>query len=167
MTNIYNLFKFLEDKKGRDIPLNVKLELKPDEITSDDISRVYDKGIREYKGPLKFIRYGKVYFLLDDKGRISLKRWFDFVSDFHDGFARVEIKNKGYNFINTNGDFLSPDLWFDFVSDFHDGFAWVYIRNKGWYFINTKGELYHEDKKTKLTPKEVEELKKIQNDKRI
>jgi len=42
------------------------------------------------------------------------------------------------------------------------GFARVYIKNEI-KFINTNGELYHEDKKTKLTPEEVEELKQKQS----
>ena len=37
MTNIYNLFKFLEDKEGTKIPLKVKFIYSPDTLTPDDL----------------------------------------------------------------------------------------------------------------------------------
>ena len=40
MSNIYNLFKFLEKKKGTKTPLNVKLLYAPDEITGEDLNVV-------------------------------------------------------------------------------------------------------------------------------
>lgn len=38
MTNIYNLFKFLEDKKGRKIPFNAKLLHAPEVMTDEDLN---------------------------------------------------------------------------------------------------------------------------------
>lgn len=64
---------------------------------------------------------------------------FENIGDFHDGFAEVELNNK-YNFINTNGELVSPNQWFDNVSGFFNGFAGVRLNNK-WNFINTNGEL--------------------------
>ncbi len=40
MTDIYNLFKFLEDKKGREIPIKAKLKFKPEELTPEDIEKM-------------------------------------------------------------------------------------------------------------------------------
>ena len=37
-TNIYNLFKFLEKKKGTKTPLKVKLVYAPEEITDEDLN---------------------------------------------------------------------------------------------------------------------------------
>ena len=37
MTNIYNLFKFLEDKEGTKTPFKVKFIYAPDTLTSDDL----------------------------------------------------------------------------------------------------------------------------------
>jgi hypothetical protein len=37
MTNIYNLFKFLNDKEGKKIPLKVKLILSPETLTPEDL----------------------------------------------------------------------------------------------------------------------------------
>lgn len=44
MTDIYNLFKFLEDKEGREIPFDAKATLKPDELTPQDYESELDKS---------------------------------------------------------------------------------------------------------------------------
>ena len=62
---------------------------------------------------------------------------FDYVSDFKDGYAKVTLNDK-WNFINTNGDFLS-DQWFDSAYDFRNGYAIVQM-NDNFNFINTNGE---------------------------
>ena len=38
MTNIYNLFKFLEDKKGKKIPFKLKLIHAPETIEKEDLN---------------------------------------------------------------------------------------------------------------------------------
>ena len=63
---------------------------------------------------------------------------FDRVYDFYDGFARVILNNK-YNFINTEGQFIS-DKWFDMAYDFYNGIARVQLDDK-FNFINTKGQI--------------------------
>ena len=63
---------------------------------------------------------------------------FDECSNFKEGFARVELDDR-YNFINTNGEFLSPNQWFEDCSVFHEGFAIIGLNNK-YNFINTDGE---------------------------
>ena len=65
---------------------------------------------------------------------------FEDIDDFSEGYARVELNNK-YNFINTNGELVSPNQWFDFVTNFSvNGYAVVRLNNKC-NFINTNGEL--------------------------
>jgi hypothetical protein len=65
---------------------------------------------------------------------------FDYVGDFHEGFAKVKVFGK-YNFINPQGELLwKEDIWFDYVSEFSDGFA-VGITDDKMYKINTQGEL--------------------------
>ena len=63
---------------------------------------------------------------------------FDYVSDFNDGFAAVELNEK-WNFINTRGELLC-NKWFDYCYDFNNGFAAVELNQKC-NFINTRGEL--------------------------
>ena len=69
---------------------------------------------------------------------VSPDRIFDYVNDFREGYAKVELKGKS-NFINTDGEFLS-DTWFDNAWGFKDGYARVYLKGKS-NFINTDGEI--------------------------
>ena len=73
---------------------------------------------------------------------------YDYVSNFFNGFATVEIKGRGYNFINKQGELLwKEDKWFDRVDYFFDGVTKVYIESQGWNFINEQGKLlWKEDK---------------------
>lgn len=65
----------------------------------------------------------------------------DGAGDFHSGYAPVKL-NRKWNFIDTNGNFLS-DQWFDYVGlfgdDFGDEFAPVYLNGKGNY-IDINGD---------------------------
>jgi Holliday junction resolvase-like predicted endonuclease len=65
---------------------------------------------------------------------------FDWVDDFREGFALVELRGK-CNFINQNGELINPNQWYDNTGDFSEGFARVYLREQGWNFINQNGEL--------------------------
>ena len=94
----------------------------------DDIS---PKEIGLSKGAIEYYKsIGKeLYFI------------YDWVYDFSDGFARVELEDKGCNFINTKGELLwKGDKWFDDIYSFSNGFAWVYKKGKGCNFINKQGK---------------------------
>ena len=67
----------------------------------------------------------------------SPKDVFDYVYDFKDGYAIVQLKGK-MNFINKNGELLS-DKWFDDALDFSEGYAEVYLNGK-WNLINKNCE---------------------------
>ena len=49
MTNIYNLFKFLEDKKGKKIPLKFKLIHAPETLTKEDLNVEGDLNLKNTK----------------------------------------------------------------------------------------------------------------------
>jgi hypothetical protein len=67
---------------------------------------------------------------------------YDYIGEFSNGFAAVELEGKGWNFINTNGELLwKEDKWFDFVGDFYNGPARVKLEGKGWNLIKPNGEL--------------------------
>ena len=76
------------------------------------------------------------YAKIDPIFKFRLK--FDWIGDFNEGFAVVELNGK-WNFINTEGQILS-NQWFDDTYDFNEGFAKVRLNDK-WNFINTKGQL--------------------------
>ena len=61
-------------------------------------------------------------------------------SHFREGFFRVNLNEKGWNFINTEGQIAFPNQQFDFVDNFREGFAKVYLDGKGYNFINTEGQ---------------------------
>ena len=78
--------------------------------------------------------------LLGKQKAFKYQKWFDFVGNLREGFARVELNGK-WAFINTNGELIgNGNLWFDNVGDFIEGFARVKLNGKD-SFINTNGEL--------------------------
>ena len=69
---------------------------------------------------------------------------YDYVGKFYEGFAIVRLDEKGYNFINPQGELLwKEDIWFGFVDKFSEGVARVKLYDK-FNFINTNGELVWE-----------------------
>ena len=50
--------------------------------------------------------------------------YYDSISDFKNGVAKVMISDMGWNFINQEGEVLF-DSWFDWVNSFENGFAKV------------------------------------------
>lgn len=66
---------------------------------------------------------------------------YDWASDTpFDGLTVVESKGK-YNFLNNDGELLSPNQWFDYADDFEDGFGIVELNNE-YYYIGKNGKLY-------------------------
>ena len=64
---------------------------------------------------------------------------YDYVGDFYDGYATVELNNK-WNSVDTQGKLFSPNQWFDDIGDFYDGYVRIKLNNK-WNFIDTQGKL--------------------------
>ena len=77
--------------------------------------------------------------LVIETGEILCDNWFDSISEFVKGFARVSKESLGYNFINTDGDIIS-DNWFYDASYFENGFARIWRKNYDSNYINTNGE---------------------------
>ena len=99
----------------------------------DDPVKIKDIGLSE--GLVRF--YDKVcpYF----KALFE----YDYVCDFHEGFAAVKLNGK-WNFIDTNGKILSPGQWFDWCGKFTEGFAMVEIDGKC-NFIDTEWNILSPD----------------------
>lgn len=79
---------------------------------------------------------------------------------FHEGFGRVKLQNKKWNFINLEGNLLFQDIsyennhplnegWFDRCDDFNEGFARIFFDQLGVRFVKYTGEFldtpYFED----------------------
>ena len=92
---------------------------------------------------LSIVVLNSKYNFINKNGEIMFEQWFEYVDDFDEGFAGVELNHKGWNFINQNGEIISKD-WYTTVRYFKDGFAGVYLNGKGWNFINQNGEIISE-----------------------
>jgi hypothetical protein len=75
---------------------------------------------------------------------VNPKELFEYVFNFHEGFAIVYLRGK-YNFINTENKILRPDLWFDNAGSYRDGIAMVYIEGEGYNFIKPDGNFLRDD----------------------
>jgi hypothetical protein len=84
----------------------------------------------------KYIFFDEVQGLLDS-GK-SPKEVFDYVGDFHSGYAKVELNGK-WNFINKERK-IQFDQWFDWIGNFYEGYARVRLNGK-WNLINTEGKI--------------------------
>ena len=65
------------------------------------------------------------------------RKKYDYVRDFHEGFARVELNDK-WGFVNTEGVEVVKVKYHE-VDDFSEGFAGVKLDGK-WGFVNTEGK---------------------------
>ena len=114
-------------------------------ITPEELEQRIKNSEIEKRGNLKFYRYKNKYYQSDDNGNLLKdKHWnyvkYDELYNFNEGFVRCYIKDKGWNWINENGEIFLPNQWFDLVYDFYDGFARCKINFK-WNWINKKGEI--------------------------
>ena len=55
----------------------------------------------------------KGWNFINTAGEYLTDQWFDWVGNFSQGFAKVQLKGK-YNYINTDGKLIS-DQWFDVI----------------------------------------------------
>lgn len=86
---------------------------------------------------LKYKSFVGNRLILQDK-YFLLNTWCDSLTRFNEGFALIKINNKGYNFINSDGELLSR-TWFMVAYSFSDNVAAVYVRQKGWNAIDRTG----------------------------
>ena len=93
--------------------------------------RIISENIGLSKGLIKFYNNIDPLFFLYMK--------YDYVGDFFNGYAHVELNYK-YNFIDTQGKLVSQNQWFDWIGKFYDGYAQVELNNK-YNFIDTQGKL--------------------------
>ena len=64
---------------------------------------------------------------------------YDYVGMFSNGYARIKLNGK-WNYIDTQGKFLSPNQWFDDANYFYDGCGEVVLNGK-YNFIDAQGKL--------------------------
>ena len=108
-------------------------------IYLDDVQQMLDDGIdlHEYIDATGRICINGKENLLHGR-KLLFDQWFEYLDNFHDGFARVKL-NRKYNFIDKKGN-IRFNQWLDYVENFHDGFAKVELNGK-YNFIDTKGNI--------------------------
>jgi hypothetical protein len=129
---------FKPNNKWKELLRNIEERLKKGE----DPEYIFDHVWRYDNGFTEVELRGK-YNLINEQGELLWKedKWFDYIGDFYEGFARVKIEGQGYNFINEKGELLwSEYKWFDGVGFFSEGFAKVYREDRGYNFINANCE---------------------------
>ena len=106
------------------------------DATNEEIPRPVPQSIGMTKGLIHFYqekmgfpRYFRLYY--------------DSVDDFCDGLARVYVKNKGYNYIDTKGNLLlDEDSWLSQAQEFSEGVAPVQAgRHQPWLILQDNGKL--------------------------
>jgi hypothetical protein len=66
------------------------------------------------------------WILIDQKGKAVSRHGFDYIDDFHDGFARVRVF-RDYGFVGPDGN-LSIPMKFTAALPFSEGLSAVYVR---------------------------------------
>ena len=130
--NFYEIFK--PNNKWKDILDNAKQRF----ANGESPEEIFDQ-VEEFNDGYTKVKLNKKYNIIKNRELLS-DNWFDYIGNFYDGYAKVQLYAKGYNFINTEGNFLF-DIWFDDISDFYDGCAGVSLEKKGVNFINKEGKL--------------------------
>ena len=84
------------------------------------------------------------YNYISATGKLLSDVWFDRLEKFYNGWAKVQMLNKGENFINTQGELLS-DIWFNyFENDFScaaRGLLLGEMTNGKWNALDLTGNL--------------------------
>jgi hypothetical protein len=130
--NFYQVFK--PNNKWNDLIAKVKERLSSGEDPND----IFDWVDDFYEGFAR-VKLNEKWNFINADGQLLSNQWYDEISYFRSGCARVYIDGKGWNFINTEGQLLS-NQWYDEVESFSEGFARV-ILNKKCNFITTEGQL--------------------------
>ena len=92
-------------------------------------------------GLAKVQRGDGLWNFIDKQGKILSEKWFEWVCNFYDEFARVQRSTDDlWNFIDRQGKILS-DEWFINAYYLDDGFAEVKRTNGEWCQIDKIGNL--------------------------
>jgi hypothetical protein len=129
--NFYQVFK--PNNKWNDLIAKVKERLSSGEDPND----IFDWVDDFYEGFAR-VKLNEKWNFINADGQLLSNQWYDEISYFRSGCARVYIDGKGWNFINTEGQLLS-NQWYDEVGSFSEGFARV-ILNRKLNFIITEGQ---------------------------
>ena len=96
-------------------------------------------------GPVLVYDRPILYNFLKKDGELLLKEGVDYAVAFRNGIGII-TKNRKINYINENGELLSPNIWFDNVQNFNEYSPAARVRVGSKYnLINKKGEFLSPD----------------------
>ena len=111
--NMGEIVRFAKDGKwGVAKKHNGEVLIKPE---YEDIDNFYE-GYAVIK---KDDKYGAV----DEQFNIVIEPTWDYMSQFHLGYAVVMAKNKKFGVIDVNGKIIIKPLYYDYISSFDDNFV--------------------------------------------
>jgi len=99
--------------------------------------------LTDFRNNLSMVKLNGHWGLIDNKGEEVVSPKYDEISDFVDGIARVKLHNWDFDFIDKNGNNITPkqhygSLYSDAL-DFSNGFAAVKNKNSLWGYIDKSG----------------------------
>jgi hypothetical protein len=106
------------------------------------------------------VKLNDKYNFINTNGEIVSKQWFDWTSDFSNGFAIVRLNDKK-NLINTDGEIVS-NQWFDDAWYFENNFAPVFLNGKE-YYLRRDGVLCDYNTKKPLHESKINNINNINN----
>lgn len=86
-------------------------------------------GAQDEHSGIRRIVYGKMFNYMESDGRIVSPVWFDWVDLWDRYYGMVQLNGK-YNYINIEGELLSPYQWFDECTAWVRGEAVVTINGE-------------------------------------
>ena len=135
-----NINENKEYKISKNMLKNKNMKKKLIRLTEGDLHRIIKESVNKV---IKESNFTKVELndkcnLVNQKGQLISKQWFDDIYEFYEGLAKVVVNDK-CNFITQEGNFIS-NQWFDDVYEFYEGLAKVELKGK-YNFINQEGKL--------------------------
>lgn len=145
----YSMGQMVLEEKWQEIAdaLNVYVDKLNDAQLADGLKHFTADDAREFSKladlyaiePIKFEENGK-WGLVDVFGQTVLPCEWNFIDEFHEGYAVVADKDNKAGYVNTRGDLVIPCIW-NLALGFEGGFAVVSDDEDRYGIINKKGEL--------------------------
>lgn len=107
-------------------------------FTKDDIIKLSKQSGLTIE-PTKIEENGK-WGLVDIFGQTVLPCEWNYIDEFHEGFAVVADKNNKAGYVNARGELVIPCIW-NLALGFEEGFAVVSDNENRFGIINKKGEI--------------------------
>ncbi len=145
----YSMGQMVLEEKWQEIAdaLNVYVDKLNDAQLADGLKHFTADDAHEFSKladlyaiePIKFEENGK-WGLVDVFGQPVLPCEWNYIDEFHEGYAVVADKNNRAGYVNTRGELIIPCIW-NLAMGFEGGFAVVSDDEDKYGIINKEGEI--------------------------